>query len=112
MKSRMSLNLSHLGSKTKSLGQIKETPCGHSRGHSFCSIDLKISQDVCLDKISDEFEFRSTGSKTRSPGQNKEITCGRSRGHIFCSIDLKTGQNVCLDAISEELEFRSHWVKN
>ena len=32
-------------------------PCGHFRGHISCSIDLKVGQNVCLDKISDEFEF-------------------------------------------------------
>ena len=59
----MSLNLGHLGSKTRSLGQIKEIPFGHSRGHIFCSIDLKIFQNVCLDEISDELELRSPGVK-------------------------------------------------
>ena len=38
-------------------------PCGHTRGHNFCSIDLKFGQNVCLDKISDEFEFGSLGVK-------------------------------------------------
>ena len=59
----MSSNWGHLGSETRSLSQIKEIPCGHSRGHISCSIDLKISQNVCLDKILDEFKFRSPGVK-------------------------------------------------
>ena len=33
--SRLRLKLGHVGSKTRSLGQILEKPCVHSRGHSF-----------------------------------------------------------------------------
>ena len=51
IKSRMSSNLGHLGSKTRSLGQINEIPGGGSRGHIICSNDLKIGQNVCLDGI-------------------------------------------------------------
>ena len=36
-------------------------PCGHSRSHISSSIDMKFGQNVCLDKISDEFEFGSPG---------------------------------------------------
>ena len=61
MISGMSLILGYLGSKTRSLCQIQEIPYGRSRGHISCSIDLKIGQNVCLDEISDEFEFQSTG---------------------------------------------------
>ena len=57
--SQMSLNFGHLGSKTRPLGQIKEIPCWCSRGHNSCLIDLKISQDVCLDEISDKCKFGS-----------------------------------------------------
>ena len=55
----MSMNLDHLGPKTRSLCQIKEIPCLHSRGHISCSIDLKIGQNIYLDKIFDEIEFGS-----------------------------------------------------
>ena len=69
MNSQTSLNLGHLGSKTRSLGQIKEIPCGCFRGHISCSFDLKTGQNVCPDQILDEFEFWSPGiKKTRSPG--------------------------------------------
>ena len=44
-----------------SLGQIKDIPCGQSRGHISYSINLEFSQNVCLDKISDKFEFGSPG---------------------------------------------------
>ena len=73
-----------------------------------CLIILEIGQNVCLDEISDEFEFESRGvKKTRSLGQIKEIPCGCSRGHIFCPSDLEIGQNVCLDVILDEYEFQS-----
>ena len=48
----MSLDLVHLGSKSRSLGQVKEIPCGPTNGSISLSIDLKI----CLDKALDEFE--------------------------------------------------------
>ena len=35
IKSRTSKSLCQLGSLTRSLGQIKEIPCGHSRQHLF-----------------------------------------------------------------------------
>ena len=59
----MSFNLGHLGSNGSSLGQIKEISCGHYRGHIYCSVDLKIGQNVCRDQISNEFEFGSPGVK-------------------------------------------------
>ena len=39
--SRSSSKLGHVGSKTRSVGQILEKPCVHSRGHSF---DLKFTK--------------------------------------------------------------------
>ena len=57
----MSVNSGDLGLKTRSLGQIKDIHCVCSTGHISCSIDLKVAQNVCLDKISDEFEFGSCG---------------------------------------------------
>ena len=59
----MSLNLSHLGSKTGSVGQFKEIHCCRCRGHISCSIELKIGQNVCLDEISDEHKFELAGVK-------------------------------------------------
>ena len=55
------MNLGQLGSKTSSQGQITEIPCGCSRGHILCLIELKFGQNVCLNKITEEFEFRSFG---------------------------------------------------
>ena len=63
MKYCKSSNFGQLGSKTRSLGQMKEIHCGRSRYHKSCSIDMKIGQNFSLDKISGEFEFESPGVK-------------------------------------------------
>ena len=44
--SRSSSKLGHVGSKTRSLGQILEKPSVHSRGHSFDSKLTKLYQNV------------------------------------------------------------------
>ena len=56
IKSRTSLKVGHVGSKTRSLGQILEKPCVRSRSHIFSPIIMKLWQNVCLDKILDELE--------------------------------------------------------
>ena len=48
--------MSHVGSKTRSLGKILEKPCVRSSGHIFILISMKLGRNVCLDEISDEFE--------------------------------------------------------
>ena len=48
--------MGHVGSKTRSLGQMLEKRCVRSRGYIFSPITMKLGQNVCLDKISDEFE--------------------------------------------------------
>ena len=48
MKSRSSLILVYLGSKTMSPGQIKGKTCKHSRSYSFDPIMMKLAQNVCL----------------------------------------------------------------
>ena len=55
--------MGHVGSKTRSLGQILEKPCVRSRGHIMSWILMEVGQDVCLDDISDEFENGSRGVK-------------------------------------------------
>ena len=59
----MSLKLGHVGSKTRSLGQILEKPCVRSRGHIFSPILMKLGQNVCLDKMLDEFKLDLCGVK-------------------------------------------------
>ena len=63
MKARTSSKMGHVGSKTRSLGQILEKPCVRSRGHILSRILMKVGQDVCLNDISDEFENGSRGVK-------------------------------------------------
>ena len=43
-------------SKVRSLGQILEKPCEHSRGFNFDPISFILGQNYCLDKISDKVE--------------------------------------------------------
>ena len=57
------LKMGHVGSKTRSPGQILGKRCVRSRGHIFSRILMKVGQDVCLDDISDEFENGSRGVK-------------------------------------------------
>ena len=57
--SRPSLKLGHVGSKTRSLGQILEKPCVHSREHSFDSKFMKLNQNANDHNIEVKFE---TGS--------------------------------------------------
>ena len=56
MKSRTYVILGHVESETRSLGQIVEKPCVHSRGHIFSPILMKCGQNICLNKILDEFK--------------------------------------------------------
>ena len=56
MKSHLSFKIRHVGSKTRSLGQILEKPCVHSKGHIFSPIVNKLGQNVCLDEILDHLE--------------------------------------------------------
>ena len=112
MKPGTSLKMSHVGSKTRSLGQILGKPCVHFIGHIFSLIIMNLRQNVCLDEISDVFKMGHVGSKTRSLGQTLEKTYVRSRDHIFSLIIMKLGQNVCLDKILEEFEIGSYWIKN
>ena len=62
-KSWTSSKMGHVGSKTRSLGQILEKPSVRSRGHIFSWILMKVGQDVCLDDISDKIENGSCGVK-------------------------------------------------
>ena len=55
MKSWTRSKMGHVGSETRSLGQILEKPCVCSRGHVFSPIIMKLGQNVCLDVIMDEF---------------------------------------------------------
>ena len=73
---------------------------------------MKLSQNVCLDEVSQEFENGLCRVETRSLSQILENHCVRSRGHIFCPVILKFGKNVCLDEIADAIENGSYEVKN
>ena len=73
---------------------------------------MKLGQNVCLDKVSDEFEIGNVRSKPRSLGQTLEKPFVRSKGRIFTPILIKLGQNVCLGVIRDEFENGSCRIKN
>ena len=56
LKSWTSLKMGHVGSKTRSLGQILEKPCVCSIGYIFSRIIMKLCRNVCPDELSDKFE--------------------------------------------------------
>ena len=56
MKSKTSLEMGRVGSKTRSLGQMGEKPSLVSRGHIFRQIIMTLGQNISLDEISDEYE--------------------------------------------------------
>ena len=46
-----------VGSETRSVGQIMEKPCEHSRDQSFGPIFIKLAQNDHPDNISVKFEY-------------------------------------------------------
>ena len=63
MISRSSSKLEHLGSKTRSPGQISVKSCYHSSGLIFQAIIMNLAQNVCLDEFEVKFETGSLGIK-------------------------------------------------
>ena len=59
MKSRSGLILGHLGSKTRSPGQIKGKTCKHSRDHIFEAVIMNVAQNICLDDFCMYVKFNS-----------------------------------------------------
>ena len=82
---------SHVGSKTRLLGQSLEKLCERSRGHIFSPIIMKLGQNVFLDEA---FGFKngscSLELKARSLGQIEKPSVP-SRFHIFSPIIMKLG---------------------
>ena len=97
--SRSSSKLGHVGSKTRSLGQILQKPCVHSRGHSFDLKFMKMCQNVndhtCVISRSSS-KLGHVWSKTRSLGQILEKTCVHSKRHSFDPKFMKLCQLVNL----------------
>ena len=90
--------MGHLGSKTRSVGQIIEKPCEHFRGHSFGPVFIKLGQDRIWIML---------GPKTRSVGQIIEKPCEHFRDHSLCPIFIKLAQNNHLDNISVKFKYGS-----
>ena len=63
MESGFGLYLGHLGSKTRSQGQIIEKPCVDDIGCSFYWILMKFGQNICFDEIWVRYLFGSSGVK-------------------------------------------------
>ena len=63
IKSGLGLYMGHLGSETRSRGQIIQKPCVDNRGHIFHQFFMKFGQNVCLDKIWVWIVFGSSGVK-------------------------------------------------
>ena len=55
--SQSSSNMDDVGSKPRSVGQIMEKPCEHSRGHGFGPVFIKLARNDHLDNISVKFEY-------------------------------------------------------
>ena len=72
--SRPSSKLGHVGSKTRSLGQILEKPCVRSRRHSFDPKFMNLIRKFILIISRISLKLGHVGSKTRSLGQIIEKT--------------------------------------
>ena len=59
IKTRPSLKLGHVRSKTRSLGQILEKPCVYNCGFIFHWIFVKLCQNVCLNNTEVKFKYGS-----------------------------------------------------
>ena len=63
--SRSSSNMGHVGSKTRSVGQLIEQTCEHSRGHSFGVIIIKLAENDHLGNILVMFQYWSCRVKNK-----------------------------------------------
>ena len=88
--SRSSSTVGHVGSKTRSLGQIIEKPCVHSKRHRFNPKFMKLCQNV----NHHNFEIWSGWVKNRLLGESLEKPCLHCRGHSFNPKFMKLCQNV------------------
>jgi len=87
--SRPSSHMGHVGSKTRSPGQIFGNSCLHFRGQICDPILMKLDQNVCFDNIGHVWIWAMSG-------QILGYSCVHSRGYICNPILMKLGQNVCL----------------
>ena len=104
--------MGHVGSKTRSLGQILEKHCVRCRGLTFCPILMKLGLNICLDEILKEFKNGSLWTKNYVARSNLGITLCTPYMPHFQSHMHETFQNICLDKILEEFENGSRWLEN
>ena len=108
-RSSSSSKVGHVESKIRSLGQILEKPCVHSRGHRFEQNFTKLCQNVNSHKSRSSSKLGHVGSKTRSLGHiMKKKTCVQSRGHSFDQMLMKLCQNVNSHKIWVNFEALKH----
>ena len=91
MMSRSSLNLGHVGSETRSVGQIEETSCLHTRHHIFDPVLMKLGQNMCLGDVWVKFDSRSHGvirANTLEVTFFKESSCHLIRMFVLMIIDI------------------------
>ena len=82
MKSRTTLKMGLVWSKTRSPGQILENPYVRFRGHIFCLIIMKLGQNNFLDEISDKFENGSCWDKNQVTRSNvRKTLCMLKKPH-------------------------------
>jgi len=91
--------MGHVGSKTRSPGQILRNSCLHSRGRICDPILMKLDQNVVLKISRTSSNICHAWLKTRSPGQLLGNFCLLSRGQIGNMTLMKLDQNVCLSNI-------------
>ena len=64
-----------VGSKTRSVGQIMEKPCEHSRGHILVQSSSNWLRMIILTISQSSSNMGDVGSETRSVGQIMEKPC-------------------------------------
>ena len=75
MISSSSSKLGHMGSKTRSPGQISGKSCYHSSGYFFEAVIINLAQNVVLMIFRSSLKLDHLESKTRSPGQINRKLC-------------------------------------
>ena len=85
MISRSSSILEHLGSKTRSPGQISVKSCYHYIGHIFQAIIMNLAQNVCLDEFLGVVGWCEGAVYLSSPGRPTDIGLQLGKACYPCS---------------------------
>ena len=99
MISRSGLNMGHVWSKTRSLGQISLELVHPLETTIFLQSSWKFIRVFVLMISWSALSMGPAGSKPRSLGHFFLKPCSPSRGHTFASIFLKIYQNACLSQV-------------